>query len=84
MDTEVIDLMVETVEERFNRDVVAYKPSGENHRFILSMRKTVMLIDEKNNIFVPLKRGRSTDYLDLKRFLKEVKMEYRTRTEYNE
>lgn len=82
MDPEVIPLIVEVVEERLETEVIAYKPAEEAGRFVLAAESTVMLIDETRNVFVPLNRGDSLLYLDMKKFLKELELDYRTRAEY--
>lgn len=82
MDPQVIPLMVDVVEERLEKDVMAYQPEEENRRFILGVDKTVVMIDEEKEVFVPLNRGESITYLDLKGFLKELDLIYRSRTEY--
>lgn len=82
MDSEVIPLMVDVLEERLHKNVLAYQPSEESRRFIVNVDKTVMLIDEGREIFVPLKRGDSFTYLELKDILKDLELRYNTRTEY--
>lgn len=82
MDSEVIPLMVDVLEKRLNKDVLAYQPSEEGRRFAVQVEKTVILIDESLEVFVPLKRGDCSIYLDLKRILKDLDLKYNTRTEY--
>ncbi len=82
MDQEVIWLMSQALEDALGQESVAFQPSDEDERFIISVDESVILVDAERKLFVPVKRGKAIGYLDIKGFMQELGLEYESPTTY--
>ncbi|MFB6245810.1 MAG: hypothetical protein ABEJ03_05695 [Candidatus Nanohaloarchaea archaeon] len=80
MTQRIVQLATESIEEKFGKEVEAFKPSGEDHRFVLKVEDTVLVINTGNKTFKPARRGSASTYLDLRKFFREVGLEPDTRS----
>ncbi len=82
MDQEVIWLMSQALEDALGQESAAVQPADEDERFVIGAGESVILIDAERKLFVPLKRGKAIEYLDIKGFMQELGLEYESPTTY--
>lgn len=80
--TKLIGLMVDTIQKHTETDIAAFQPSEEETRFVLSTEKNSILVDADRKVFVPMEKEDPAEYMEVKKFLKEVGLEFRSPTLY--
>lgn len=81
MSQKIVTLMAETLEDRIGGDVNAFKPASEEKKFVISVDETVIAVNTSNKQFSPLKRGDASKYLEMKKILEKVGLNYVSRSE---
>ena len=74
--------MVDTVQKQIDGNIAAYQPDDENSRFVLSTKENTVLVDAEQKVFVPVEKRNPVQYMELKSFMKEVGLEFRSPTLY--
>lgn len=80
MTQKIVALMAETLEDRIGGEVNAFKPGDEEKKFMISVDSTVIQVDTRRKQFSPLKRGDASKYLEMKKILEKVGLNYRARS----
>lgn len=80
--TKLIGLMVDTVQNQIDGDIAAYQPDNEDTRFVISTEENTVLVDADRKVFVPVEKRNPVQYMELKSFMKEVGLKFRSPTLY--
>lgn len=78
MSEKIVELTVESMENRFDAEINAFQPKDEEERFVLRVEDTTVLVDAGSKSFTPLRRGSSETYMKIKKFFNQVGLEYRS------
>lgn len=80
MSDKIIELTVESLQNRFDGEINAFQPKEEDEKFVLKLKDTTVMIDAAAKTFTPLKRGSSDVYMALKEFFSSVGLKYNSRS----